>query len=686
MLLEEVLPEDRSHLQVAVGNNQELSYIKSQMPTKFLNSFFSALAMLSILTLIACSSEKGEFKKAENSSPTEIQEELKALFKQSYAIYATDIDSAIVLSQRALKLCQDNNLTNKTAEWQTRLGAFYRIGGLYSIAENYYNESLEHFSALGNITWVAIAHEERGFNYLKKNEHEKALGDMKAALELWEQLDSTEKIIDTRIDLGIYFCSTENIEMAWKEYQIARKLLDKFQDKNRESRASFLKGDILLLENKYDEAINIYAKLNDPETYSNIGYMYKDWGDEQLASNLSGAQDYYNSARIYHQKSFDFHIKNNATPRLILDYLNLGGIYRRLGDYQAAIDTLNKGIVLAKKNKDGPRLATMFKILSETYENQHERDLALTYYQKYFSINDSIKDMDKSRSTQLAEIHYETDRIEKEKIQAEQKKELREKQLWVSLLIIALVAGLFLFYFYRYRSKKKLMEQQAEINSRTVVDLIKENTIEILDSRLKGQEEERERISRELHDNLGGTLSAVKLSLEGLEEDIPTELKDKYSHTHDLLKQATLETRTLSHEMKALPLHNLGLDDSLESLCETLNVSGKLKGHFSSINPNASVIKQKSQLHLYRICQELIQNVIKHAKAQQVFLQLSYEEDKLILTMEDDGQGFEVNRAKSGMGMKNIQDRVAQINGKLDFDSSIGNGTTVIIEVPTEAN
>ena len=84
--------------------------------------------------------------------------------------------------------------------------------------------------------------------------------------------------------------------------------------------------------------------------------------------------------------------------------------------------------------------------------------------------------------------------------------------------------------------------------------------------------------------------------------------------------------------------------------------------------------------------QELLQNVIKHAQAEEVFLQLTYEADKLTLMMEDDGVGFDVGRAKNGMGMQNIADRVAQIKGKLDFDSKIGQGTTVIIEVPTEAN
>ncbi|MEM6806732.1 MAG: sensor histidine kinase, partial [Bacteroidota bacterium] len=345
---------------------------------------------------------------------------------------------------------------------------------------------------------------------------------------------------------------------------------------------------------------------------------------------------------------------------------------------------LTTGIALAKEHKAGDRLAGLYRTLSDTYHYMGKEDSALSYFKIHTAVIDSLENKRNEEVTRLSEVHYDTERKEKEKIQAQQESELRSKQLLISLLGILLIAGLCIFYFYRARSRKIRMEQQAEINSQLVIDLIQEQTIENLNSRIEGQEEERTRIARELHDQLGGTLAAVKFSLEGMENKIPTELIDSYRNTHKLLQSATNNTRTLSHQMKALHLEDLGLDDSLQQFCDALNNNGSLQVHFNSTSIAESHVSQKAELQLYRVAQELLQNVIKHAQASEVFLQLTYEEDKLTLMLEDDGKGFDIEQASEGMGMQNIQNRVAQIDGKLDFDSLIGQGTTVIIEVPTE--
>lgn len=667
------------------------------MYTSRTSFFFRTCFALFLGVFVSCSSEKGGERDA-TKTPVEVQQQLNALRKKAGKLYETNLDSTIILSKKIIQICEDNKLPLEIAGWKLMMGYFYRERGLYSVAESYYKQSLDQSLILGEKGLTAAAHEERGTNFLRDKKYLKALENMEAALEYWEELGNKYKVIDTYLDLSAYFYRKKKVEMTRKEFDTAFELFETYKNKDDylRDRVFRARSDVLLLEERYQEAIQAYIDQNDPENSTNIGFIYRIWGDSTFKENPLQAKEYYLDSEKYLQLSFEEHYTKNASSRLNLDYYNLGGIKWRLGRYdktfyQIAIDTLSKGILLSRANKERHRIPDMYRIMSEAYAGLQKPHKALAFQRKYQSLRDSLAEEENIRVTSLAEIHYETDRIEKEKIQEEQKRKLRENQLWLSLLLVVMAAGVGLFYYYRYRSKKELalqqqelMQKQQEISSRTVVDLIKENTINILDSKLEGQEQERERISRELHDNLGGTLSAVKLSLEGLEEDIPLELREKYIHTHKLLQQATQETRTLSHEMKALPLQNLGLDDSLKSLCETLNVSGKLEGHFSSLNPNNAVIKQQFQLHLYRICQELIQNVIKHAKATQVFLQLSYDDEKLVLMMEDDGQGFDVSKTQNGLGMENIQNRVAQINGKLDFDSSIGNGTTVIIEVPTE--
>ncbi|MEM6801381.1 MAG: ATP-binding protein [Bacteroidota bacterium] len=663
-----------------------------------LNLSIFRIALFSLLIgTAACSTENGEAGNLNIENDSLAHPILNFYDLRSDDLAYSRLDSSISYAEKGLKYSQENNLRSAEAHWLLRLGSYYRVGGLNSIAENYLAQSMEKYQMLDEPLGLAAVYEERGFNFLELGEAEKALEFSSEALKRYEALSVTDERIDIHLDLGEYFLWRNKLKLAWEEYQRSTELLASIQadkgDKEykekilgQELRSEELKANITLAEGRFEEAISILKKLNQPEGFTNIGHTLRVRGDQIGRQDSASANSLYRESEKYHRQSFDYHHKIAKYPRLILDYWNLGGIERRLGNYQASIDSLWLGIKLAYEKKIVGDLAGMYKTLSETYQYKGQKDSALKYFKRHKFVSDSLKLRQDETATRVSEVHYETERKELEKIQAEKESEIKSRQLSVSILLSLLFAGMGVFYFYRSKARKKLMEKQTEINSQLVVDLIQEQTIENLNARIEGQEEERERIARELHDQLGGTLAAVKFSLEGMEKIIPQELKDAYQKTHKLLQTATDNTRSLSHQMKALPLESLGLAESLGELCDTLNASGKLSVHFNTTSIFPSNINQKSELHLYRICQELFQNIIKHAQAEEVFLQLTYEADKLTLMMEDDGIGFEVEREKNGMGMQNIADRVAQIKGKLDFDSKIGQGTTVIIEVPTEAN
>ncbi|MDW3650180.1 MAG: histidine kinase [Bacteroidia bacterium] len=654
------------------------------MKNSYSLSFFRVLLSIICFCIYGCNSENGEAGNFANPSKKHQKQEVDSIGKLAYQIYSQDSDSAIALSRKALRLSQEYNLPKRSARWLTKVGAFYRIGGLYHVADDYYQQALASLSTIRDTLWLALTREEMGFNFQQQGEYEKSLENTRYALDFWGKLDSTEKLIDVELDLVEYFLDQGKLEMANEEFETIDRLLEDFSGKHRKVRASLMKGTLLIKENHFEQAIATLKSVDSPEAFTNLGFSYQELGDLlEKKSPGSGNKNYLNSIE-YHQQSLSYHADKKKLDRLILDYWNLGAINRRLKNFQTAIDTLRKGIQLARENREGIILAGMFKTLSDTYENLNMGERALEHYKKSIAIRDSIQRNKDEAVIRFAEVHFDTQKKEQAKILAEQESERRTKQLLISILAFLLAGALGIFYFYRARSRKIRMEQQAEINSQIVVDLIQEQTIENLNSRIEGQEDERTRIARELHDQLGGTLAAVKFSLEGMENKMPTELIDSYRNTHKLLQSATDNTRTLSHQMKALHLEDLGLDDSLQQFCDALNNNGSLQVHFNSTSISESHVSPKAELQLYRVAQELLQNVIKHAQASEVFLQLTYEEDKLTLMLEDDGKGFNPEKVKSGMGMQNIENRVAQIDGKLDFDSLIGQGTTVIIEVPTE--
>lgn len=156
-----------------------------------------------------------------------------------------------------------------------------------------------------------------------------------------------------------------------------------------------------------------------------------------------------------------------------------------------------------------------------------------------------------------------------------------------------------------------------------------------------------------------------------------------YESTMNMVKTAYQETRQLSHDMMAFPLRALGLEASFRALCTTINKSGKLQVDFDLHEAQALFLGTEKELHLYRILQELLQNVIKHARATAVTVQLTHDAGQGTLLVEDNGRGFPEKSLKEGLGLGNIRHRVERLSGTLDIDSRSGGGSTIIVQFPS---
>lgn len=215
-----------------------------------------------------------------------------------------------------------------------------------------------------------------------------------------------------------------------------------------------------------------------------------------------------------------------------------------------------------------------------------------------------------------------------------------------------------------YREIEKLMQKQ-ELQSAYFV--------------IQGQEQERKRIAAELHDNLGSLLATLKiysdLSLSKTDISEIKRLNDKVSKISSTLGD---EVRKLSHELDLKTLSGFGLKVAVQHLGEAIKDSGKIE--VSSIIEITRPVNEEVSLHIYRIIQELFTNTLKHASASHIRVEITKIDHELTLIFEDNGQGFDVMTAKSGMGMQNIRSRVSQINGKLTIDSS-SKGSVYILEL-----
>ncbi|MGF1670570.1 MAG: sensor histidine kinase, partial [Balneolaceae bacterium] len=192
-------------------------------------------------------------------------------------------------------------------------------------------------------------------------------------------------------------------------------------------------------------------------------------------------------------------------------------------------------------------------------------------------------------------------------------------------------------------------------------------------------------IANELHDGLGQYLSAVNMNFDSLFEDVSTlgkSEKEQFKHGLDLLKQAMQETRNISQNLMPKAIDDYGLVLAVESLVDDIEKNTGIQFYFYE-NLEEVDIPYNIQINLYRIVQEALNNAYRHSKCKKIHIQLVHSNNDIILTIEDDGCGFDPKKvSKKGLGLNSMQTRTAAISGKMEIDSKSGRGTLVSVIIP----
>ncbi|MCU0415845.1 MAG: PAS domain-containing protein [Cytophagaceae bacterium] len=203
---------------------------------------------------------------------------------------------------------------------------------------------------------------------------------------------------------------------------------------------------------------------------------------------------------------------------------------------------------------------------------------------------------------------------------------------------------------------------------------------------LEGQEKERRKIARELHDGLGQMLTALRFNIQAIPETIEKEENGLVKTIKQSITEIIQEVRRISFDLMPSVLHDFGLSAGLHHLCERMNAnSTAVEIHYIGTD-NTFRLDKNFEINLYRIAQEAMNNAIKYAEPNKIEMDLQLSSKQLVLVIQDDGNGFIPSDKKkidgSGRGLTNIKERVNLLNGNLIFNSIIGEGTTVRVEVP----
>lgn len=250
-----------------------------------------------------------------------------------------------------------------------------------------------------------------------------------------------------------------------------------------------------------------------------------------------------------------------------------------------------------------------------------------------------------------------------------------------SMAGIFLLAASFVFFYVRYQRsmlQQKEAMQQAELEHR-------EN---LLHAALQSQEEERKRIGRDLHDDVGSALSNLRMVIS--KSDSANDAISLANKTYKPLIDNIITTvRNISHTLSPPGLDLFGLEHTLHELCDTFNISGKLRLTMeNSSGQDIDTIGKERSLTLYRVVQELLSNTVKHAEATEINIMISkLSKEAFILTYQDNGKGMDaVAIKKSGMGMQNIESRLGMIKADYTITSTPGKGFKIVINLPIQIN
>lgn len=564
---------------------------------------------------------------------------LKFISNYTYILNVSGkLDSALILNVQAVDIAQTLGDKIILAKCYANLGNSYNYLNDLENALSIYQKALKTFETADEKYLVAKMQDVLQNVYQKLNQPGKGIFYGEAAVKYFRETDRQQELAISLLNIANNYTDANKKDLAFNAYSESLKI-----------------------------SKEIVYKIGEIANLLGIGnYYYHRFEADKSRPN-------YEQALIIAEEVKDVESEVVANRGLSLCYL----IDK---DFEKSDDYINQSLRLAKDNKLEKEIISSFKVKSSILYVKHDVISAEKYLdsvdilqQKLFGdeVKDKILNLDKKYETEKkeAQIQFQEARIKQKNI----------LNYILTGCAICLLGILFLLYR-NYNHRKKLQQQE-------IAELQTEKQLSATEAILKGEEQERTRLAKDLHDGLGGMLSGIKFSLSNMKQNLimtPDNVQ-AFERSIDMLDSSIKEMRRVAHNMMPEVLVKYGLDTALKDYCGELERSGVIQVNYHSMDMDKVAIDHTVAVTIYRIVQELVNNTIKHASAKNVLVQahVSAPEKLLAITVEDDGIGFDkvLLSRSTGIGWSNIQNRVDFLKGKVDVKSGNGKGTSVLIEI-----
>lgn len=479
-----------------------------------------------------------------------------------------------------------------------------------------------------------------------------------------------QHLVITYNNLGIVYLKLDRTDLAMKYIRLAEDMARQHNFSKELKLTLCNKGGVYTASGKFSQAkaeyrnvLHLAEQSDDREIIqaARNGLGILALRQQEPAVAISYLKDILNAPEVYDPFYGD-----------ILPKYYLGMAYYNLRQYDEAEQYLGMALKKAAKTGYFDDELTAHKTLSAIYEAKGQYREAMREYQVYEQQKDTLLNRDKIKDINELELRYRTAEKDREIIAKDrdilQASALnRKKNLLIGLcfFFVTLAAAALATLRYVQAGRLKRVRQQQEVA--------------LLRATLAGEEMERIRVGRELHDGVGGYLSAIKINLSSLRMKLNRLNEEElFTRSVQLADEANDELRGIAHNLVPSNLVKNGLGKAVQEFCAQLNHNGATVIRVQETG-RPERIDAVSELALYRVIQELIHNIIKHARATEACLSLSWQEKLLLVTIEDDGVGMSRETGK-GIGLENIRKRVAALQGRFELESSPGQGTSVYLE------
>lgn len=510
-------------------------------------------------------------------------------------------------------------------------------------------------------------------NFYYQGNKEKALEKLLIGLDRLKGNALSPLHIDYNNLLSRIFADSKNFDKAIYYTKTALQKSYLLKDTVGMTKSLIRMGGFYYAKGESDSAKIYFRKVKNfpvtPLTEKRIGDAYNNLG--VIAQN----DDNFDLAKYWAREALKFKKKQNDIPGMAYSNVNLGNLYHFERDYETAIEKYLSAFDQISQDtiKDNRYLKRIiYENLSVSYDSLKDYEKAYRNLYNSYELKFELTSEQLTENIATVEAKYNL-AIEEQKIEEERAKTFRAQVLFYGLAFITLTMLILAFIFYKnYKLKEQNKLDQIHSNLQT----------RIINATIDAKEKERKSIAEILHDSVSALLSSANLHLQASKAQLNAHVPDEITKAQEIVKEASVKIRDLSHELISSVLLKFGLAFAVHDLCEKYSNS---EIQFISDDNGIKRYNQEFEIKIYNIIEELINNILKHSGATNASINLIERKgEKLLIQIIDDGKGFEVKKArkKDGLGLSHIEARVKIMHGVFNINSKPGEGTSIFISIP----